>query len=139
MKGYLSLHTRIIFACKSLHLKKERNTGGGMIALYDSLIATIPGLERKGATMPYTSVNGHMFSFLDKEGRAGLRLPKEALANFLKKYKTTLCEAHGAILKEYALVPEKLMSRTKELQPYFLESYEYVKSLKPKPAKKKSK
>lgn len=35
------------------------------IALYEKLLATIPGIERKGATMPYTSLNGNMFSFID--------------------------------------------------------------------------
>jgi hypothetical protein len=34
------------------------------LARYDRLIATQPGLQRKGATIPYTSVNGHMCSFL---------------------------------------------------------------------------
>jgi hypothetical protein len=32
------------------------------IDLYDHLIATKPDLQPKGATMPYTSLNGHMFS-----------------------------------------------------------------------------
>jgi len=32
--------------------------------LYEQLVATRPGVERKGKTMPYTSSNGHMFSFL---------------------------------------------------------------------------
>ena len=33
------------------------------VALYDRLIATDPTLERKGATVPYASVNGKMFTF----------------------------------------------------------------------------
>ena len=33
------------------------------LALYEKLVATDPNVERKGATMPYTSLNGHMFSF----------------------------------------------------------------------------
>ena len=32
------------------------------VALYDRLIATDPTLERKGATLPYTSINGKMFT-----------------------------------------------------------------------------
>ena len=44
--------------------------------LYEELVATRPGLERKGKTMPYTSVNGHMFSFLTSEGTLALRLPQ---------------------------------------------------------------
>ena len=34
------------------------------VAFYEALLATIPAIERKGATMPYTSVNGNMFSGL---------------------------------------------------------------------------
>ena len=40
------------------------------LALYEKLVATNPHLERKGATVPYTSVNDHMFSFLTKCGLA---------------------------------------------------------------------
>ena len=39
------------------------------IEQYDRLIATLPGIERKGATVPYTSLNGHMFSFLTPTGQ----------------------------------------------------------------------
>jgi len=44
------------------------------LALYEALIATHPKIERKGKSNPYTSVNGHMFSYLSKEGELGLRL-----------------------------------------------------------------
>ncbi len=104
--------------------------------LYDKVIEMKPGIERKGATMPYTSINGHMFSFLDKTGALGLRLPKDIREDFLKKYNTSLCEAYGTILKEYVLVPEKLFENTKELKKYFEISFEYVKNLKPKSIKR---
>src|SRR5262249_40361121 len=58
------------------------------LALYEKLVATLPGVERKGATVPYTSVNGHMFSYLTKTGTLALRLPAEAREAFLAKYKT---------------------------------------------------
>ena len=86
--------------------------------------------------MPYTSMNGHMFSFLAKDGTIGIRLPGPELEKFLKKYKTHLCEAYGTVLKEYAVVPESLLMNTAGLKKYFLVSYEYVKSLKPKPTKR---
>ena len=70
------------------------------LALYDRLVATIPNVERRGATTPYTSWNGHMFSFLALDGSLVLRLPQEAREQFLKKYKTTLVEAHGTVMKE---------------------------------------
>jgi len=73
-----------------------------------------------------------MFSFLDKEGNLALRLPKEELQKFIETYKTELCVQHGAVLKEYAVVPDKLFENTKELTPYFQISYSYVGGLKPK-------
>ena len=45
------------------------------LELYEKLIATNPSVKRKGATVPYTSLNGHMFSYLSKEGKLALRLP----------------------------------------------------------------
>lgn len=106
---------------------------------FDKLIANLEGIERKGATMPYTSLNGHMFAFLTKEGTLALRLPDAALEEFLKKYKTTLCEQHGTVLKEYAVVPDSLFKKTKDLLPWFSKSYEYIASLKPKPTNKAKK
>jgi hypothetical protein len=103
---------------------------------YNKLVATNPKIESKGLTVPYTSCNGHMFSYLEKDGSLGLRLPPDMLEEFLKKYKTTLFKSYGIIKKEYALVPDKLLKNTKELKPYFDASYKYVLSLKPKPGKK---
>jgi len=42
---------------------------------FERLVAANPEVERKGATMPYTSVNGHMFSLLTKDSGVALRLP----------------------------------------------------------------
>jgi TfoX/Sxy family transcriptional regulator of competence genes len=106
------------------------------LALYDRLVTTNPKVERKGATMPYTSLKGHMFSFLTKEGTLALRLPEEERALFLEKYKTKLCVQHGAVMKEYVEVPDTLLSKTAQLRKYFEMSYTYVASLKPKPTKK---
>jgi hypothetical protein len=105
--------------------------------LYEKLVATNPKVERKGDTMPYTSLNGHMFSLLTKEGWLALRLPSDARETFLKKYKTRLCEQYGVVMKEYVQVPDALLKKTRELGKFFDLSYSYVSSLKPKPTKKK--
>ena len=39
------------------------------LELYEKLVATNPRVELKGDTMPYTSLNGHMFSVLTKGGQ----------------------------------------------------------------------
>jgi hypothetical protein len=107
------------------------------LELYEKLVETNPNVKRKGKTMPYTSVNGHMFSLLDKEGKLGLRLPKEEREAFLAEFKTEPFVQYGAIMKEYVVVPDDLLKKTDELKKYFDISYEYVSSLKPKPTKKK--
>lgn len=104
---------------------------------YNELIEAHPAIERKGKTTPYTSMNGHMFSFLDKEGHMGLRLSKNDLASFLEEYQTSLMVQHGRTMKEYAKIPQALLNNTSLLAAYFQKSVEYVSSLKPKPTKKK--
>jgi len=107
------------------------------LALYEKLVATNSGLEIKGATVPYTSLNGHMFSYLSKEGKLELRLPEKEREAFLKKYKAKLCTAYGKVQPEYVEVPDRLLESTAELKKFFNASYAYVSSLKPKPASKK--
>ena len=109
--------------------KEKSHHSPAVLANYDRLIAAIPGLERKGATMPYTSHNGNMFSLLNPDGTLSLRLPAAELTRFLAKYKTRLHEAYGIVQKEYADVPQRLFDSPKELIPYFKKSYEYVQSL----------
>ena len=108
------------------------------VDLYDKLIGSHPQIQRKGVSMPYTSVNGHMFSILSKSGTLGLRLPEGAREAFLEKYGTTLFESHGAVMRAYVTVPDDLLENTEELLAYLDISYQYVKLLKPKPTKKKS-
>jgi hypothetical protein len=77
--------------------KKESKIPTEKLALYEKLVATHSGGERKGDVHPYTSVNGHMFSYLDQTGTMGLRLPDEEIEGFLKKYKTKLFESYGVV------------------------------------------
>jgi len=106
------------------------------VALYDRLIATNPKIERKGDANPYTSLNGNMFTLLH-QSRLAIRLPEDEREKFLKKYKTTLFEAYGAVMKEYVAVPDALLGKTKELKKYLDLSYQYAQTLTPKPTKKK--
>lgn len=112
--------------------KVSSNISQEKLESYKKLIDTNPKIELKGATVPYTSYNGHMFSYFEKDGSFGLRLPEKERGEFLKKYKTTLFISYGIVKKEFVLVPDKLLKNTKELLPYFNASFEYVKSLKAK-------
>jgi TfoX/Sxy family transcriptional regulator of competence genes len=108
------------------------------LACYEKLVATNSEVKRKGATMPYTSLNGHMFSLLTKEGHLALKLPDGEREAFLKKYQTQLVEQYGVVMKEYVSVPDALLKKTRELRKYFQLSHDYVASLKPKPTTRKS-
>jgi hypothetical protein len=109
------------------------------LELYEKLVATNPNVERKGDTVPYTSLNGHMFSYLSKAGKLALRLPSGEREAFLQKYKAKLCEAYGRVQPEYVEVPDSLLSSTRELKKFFDSSYKYVGSLKPKPTTRRKK
>jgi hypothetical protein len=117
--------------------KAEAAAPSDKVALYEKLIATNPDVERKGAMLPYTSRNGHMFSIMTKTGQMGLRLPDGERESFLKKYKASLLEQYGVVQKEYVAVPDALLMKTQELRKYFDMSYAYVGSLKPKATTKK--
>ena len=100
------------------------------------MITSVPDVELKGATVPYTSVNGNMFSSISKANQIGIRLPKKEREEFIQKYKTTLFEAlPGFFQKEYVAVPVSLLEEGRTLIKYFKLSYEYAAALKPKDTK----
>jgi hypothetical protein len=107
------------------------------LELYKRLVATNPEIERKGDTMPYTSVNGNMFSLFTKEAILALRLPPDVREAFLEKHKTKLTQQYGAVMREYVDVPDALLANTKALKPYFDSSYAYAKGLRAKPSRAK--
>jgi len=106
------------------------------LAAYDALIAKIPGLERKGAAMAYTSLNGHMFSYMNGEGVLALRLPSSERDAFMRLFDAPLHQAYGVVQKDYVTVPESLVADTETLEPYFQASYRFIATLKPKATKR---
>ena len=106
------------------------------LELYDRLIETNRNIERKGAGLPYTLVNGHMFTFLSASGSLAIRLPEAEREDFLRTHNAKLFEAHGAVLKEYVAVPDQLFRNTGELTRYLDISFRYAMTLKPKAPKK---
>ena len=113
------------------------NIAPNKMQLYRELLASHPEIELKGKNNPYTSHNGHMFTFISKDGVLAIRLPKEERNKFLEKYNTTLMESYGAVMKEYVRVPDNMLSDTNLLKKYLGLSYNYIKSLEPKSTKKK--
>jgi TfoX/Sxy family transcriptional regulator of competence genes len=116
---------------------KKKAAPNEKVKQYEKLLASHPDIERKGDANPYTSLNGNMFTLLHQSETLAIRLPAEERDKFLKEHKTTLFEAYGAVMREYVQVPDSLLAKPKELEPYLDVSYEYAKTLRPKATARK--
>lgn len=106
------------------------------VAAYDALLAEFD-TPRKGAKNAYTSLNGNMFSYLEKSGGMALRLGKAEREAFIEKHHSGLAVAYNTVMKEYVVVPAEMLQDLAAVKPHFAASLAYVMSLKPKPTKKK--
>ncbi len=117
--------------------KPSSRASSKTLALYAKLVATQPDVELKGSAIPYTAVNGNMFSMLSKSGQVALRLPAPERQAFLARYRTKLQEEHGVVREEYVIVPAALLARPMELAAHFRTSFDYTRGLKAKPTARK--
>jgi len=90
----------------------------------------------RGAKNPYTSRNGHMFSFLDADGAMALRLSNELIDEFLSRYESGPVIQYGSVMRGYVSVPDDLLSDTEELGSWFEKAYVWIGTLEPKATKK---
>lgn len=88
--------------------------------------------EVKGAKNPYTSRNGHMFSFLDRDGTMALRLSDGLREEFGVDYSTEPVMQYGSVMRGYVAIPGELFADTEELATWFDRSYEWIGTLEPK-------
>ena len=102
------------------------------LELYEALVASVEGVERKGASTPYTSRNGHMTSFIDKEGDVSIRLDAGDREEFIEKYDTELAVQYGSVMKEFVVVPDSMLDDLDAAREWFLRGWEWVGTLKPK-------
>lgn len=110
-----------------------------MLSQYDLLVSKIPDMERKGVSLPYTSMNGNMYTMMRKDGVLGIRLSNEDRTAFMGKYQTPAFENYGSMIKEYVEVPSDVLMDTDTMINYMKQSHNYAKTLKPKPTKKTKK
>ena len=114
-------------------MAKAKYTGPAeKLALYEQLVASVEGVERKGAANPYTSRNGYMTSFLDKAGEVSLRLSKADQAEFIEAYDTRVPMQYGKNMPDFAVVPDALLENLDEVGPWFVRSWDFVGTLEPK-------
>ena len=123
---YISANTDVDM--QSTPLTREQ-----IVSFYEEMVARTPGATLKGATIPNTTHNGHMYSYVAKDNTVALKLPSPEKEQFLSRYNTRLMEQYGIVQKEYVVVPEQVLQNTSELQPWFDLSFRHISGLKPKP------
>jgi len=94
------------------------------------------GVDVKGAKNPYTSRNGHMFSFLDPEGGMAIRLSDEMGDEFLDQYESGPVIQYNSVMRGYVSVPDDLLADTATIADWFVKSHEWIGTLPPKSTKK---
>jgi hypothetical protein len=86
----------------------------------------------KGAKNPYTSRNGHMFSFLDRDGTMALRLSEELREAYGAEYSTDPVIQYGSVMRGYVAIPDELFEDLEALAEWFDRSYDWIGTLDPK-------
>ncbi|MGI9602092.1 MAG: hypothetical protein ACR2QE_09420 [Acidimicrobiales bacterium] len=105
---------------------------------YRAVVEASGNGEVKGAKNPYTSRNGHMFSFLDGDGLMALHLSDELEADFRSRFESGPVIQYGRTMRGYASVPPELFADTKTLCQWYDRAWEWIGTLEPKPTKKKA-
>ncbi len=119
-------------------MAKAKYTGPSeALELYEDLVSRVAAVDRKGAANPYTSLNGHMFSFLDRDGTLAIRFSDDDRAEFMDTYESGPSIQHGKTMNGYATVPADLLADTEALALWFRRSHDYIATLQPKPTTKK--
>ena len=113
--------------------KAVNKTDPAVLAAFDLMISGVKGVERKGATMPYVSINGNMYGMISKADVIGIRLSDENLTAFMLSGGTPFEGVPGFVSKEYGAVPRAMFTDTKTLQMWFRLSHNHAAKLKPKP------
>lgn len=90
----------------------------------------------KGAKNPYTSRNGHMFSFLGPDGTMALRMSEDDREEFLASFESGPVIQYGSVMRGYVSIPAELLEKTDELRSWFDKSHDWIGTLEPKATKK---
>lgn len=108
------------------------------LARYEEIVAEHDGLKIKGAANKYTSMNGNMFSFLNKDDATlCLRYSEADKKAYNETNGTSDVISYGAVMRGYVVMTPEIFADDARLRSHFAQSVEHAKTLKPKPTKKK--
>ncbi len=102
------------------------------LAIYRDLVNRFYKDKVKGKANPYTSMNGNMYSFLDKSGCICIRISDQDRTCFATAFSAGPVVQHGAIMQEYVAVLQSALNSPGELENAFRASLQYAQSLRKK-------
>lgn len=106
--------------------------------LYTKHIETWGKVERKGKKNPYTSHNGHMFTFFDtKENYMAVRLSKEEQEAYFEATGTGPVIQYNSEMRGYIRLTDEIFEDYQKVESWLEKSWKYINSLKPKPSTKR--
>ncbi|MEM9502238.1 MAG: TfoX/Sxy family protein [Pseudomonadota bacterium] len=106
------------------------------LARYEEIVGEYPDLKVKGKANKYTSMNGNMFSALQKDGVLTLRLSEAEKNQYNNANGTEDVISYGSVLRGYVYVTSEIWDDAEKLRALFKQSVAYAETLKPKPTKK---
>jgi len=112
--------------------KKDYKGPGAAFDRYDAAIDLVENVSRKGAANPYTSGNGWMATYLGKQGEVAIRLGREELEAFLADHDTERPLSYGAVMKDFAIVPDAIVADPAQLATVIRRAHIHVDALPPK-------
>lgn len=99
---------------------------------YAAAIDLVEGVTRKGAANPYTSANERMATYLGRRGEVAIRLGKDELEHFLVEQDTERPVSYGAVMQDFALVPDAIVADPGRLADLIRRAHAHVEALPPK-------
>lgn len=100
--------------------------------LYDSLLAQLPEMQRKGKSVPYKSINGHMFTLVNKDGELGTRIGEKRVKEMQASGEAEQFRSHNANMRGYIKLSDTMLKDTKRCLAFFEEAQAHVLTLKAK-------
>lgn len=106
-------------------------------AKYTEYIQKWGKVERKGKNNPYTSHNGHMFSFIDKKEKyMAVRLDKQQQEAYFEATGTSYVIQYNSKMNGYICLTDEIFNDFNQVKDWLDKSFEFVCSLPPKASKK---
>jgi TfoX/Sxy family transcriptional regulator of competence genes len=118
---------------------KLRKSPEALVAIFDEVTPGPPATKRKMFGFPAGFINGNLFMGLFEDSMI-LRLPEELRQEMIQQHGAKLfAPMAGRVMKEYVVVPERLLHDRKQIFSWIGKALTYGEALEPKSKKAKSK